>query len=561
MQRPCFNIKDGVNIWNTASDMCKAALHQNEYRNWNPFIVVFPLNQRHRAAALKFAAPHRLCIATAGTGHEYNNRKSCPTGGILIRTVLLKNKEFLPAWIKDPAVAPAGAFRYGNGCIFAEMHAFSAKYDRVVASRWCSTVSMTGYHLGGGHGPFAPSMGLGVDNVLEIEVLQVGRNSHGQIVVHRKIASRHRNPQLLWVMRGDGGGVWGVIPSMTLRSHAVPDGGLSRPFMSQTGTFCPGSKRKFGYEWLREMWPRFAEWQLKYKKGDRCKATWTFNFEYFYTGGQKEQEYFIFRDSLKDVLQTKSTQEDNFNSTFDYLLSIPPNKFQISVMNPLPASHEPSDDATGSQNSVLVSHQDMATKFASTMMDVLDICVNSLKTPDKTSPDPMGYRCGFHYFYTSITGNLGRAQPGDTAISTGLRSGLILWNLRTLSAKQCEDTIYKLGKTSCFSESSHVMHNWTDRYWGEKKHKQLLAVKRAHDPGNLFWCHHCVGDDPNDAYGDPLDISGTDENRGNTMDKILKDRDKQDDDAKDPSVGKDRQVNGDNGKAREADAGRRGENE
>ncbi|QGI85784.1 hypothetical protein CEK25_012513 [Fusarium fujikuroi] len=523
MQRPCFNVNDGISIWNTASEMCKAALHQNEYRNWNPYIVVFPLNQRHITAALKFAAQHRLCIATAGTGHEYNSRNSCPTGGILIRTILLKNKEFLPTWNEDPSLAPAGAFRFGAGSIFAEMHAFSSKHDRVVASGWCSTVGMTGYHLGGGHGPFAPSMGLGVDNVLEIEVLQVGRNAHGQAVVHRKIVSRRKNPQLFWAMRGGGGGVWGIILSMTLRAHAVPAGGLSRVFMSQTGTFCPGSKDKFGYEWLREMWPRFAEWQLrlnfkvstqpgffidtsKYKKGDLCTATWTFNFEYFYTGGQKEEEYVMFRDSLKDVLQTQTVQESNFNSAYDYLLSMPPNKFQLSVMNPLPAPHEPSDDATGSQNSVFVSREDMETKFASTMMDVLDIRVNSLKTPDKTSPDPMGYRCGFHYLYTSITGNLGSAQPDDTAISPGFRSGLMLWNARTLSTKQCEDTIYKLGRNSYFSESSYVMHNWTDRYWGDKRYEQLLAVKRAHDPGNLFWCHHCVGDDPDDAYGNPLGV-------------------------------------------------------
>ncbi|KAG5744822.1 hypothetical protein H9Q70_012482 [Fusarium xylarioides] len=216
MQRPCFHIKDGVNIWNTASNMCKAALHQNEYRNWNPFIVVFLPNQRHIAAALKFAAQHRLCIATAGTGHEYNSRNSCPTGGMLIRTILLKNKEFLPTRDEDPASAPAGAFRFGAEPIFAEVHAFSAKYDRVVASGWCYTVGMTGYHLGG-HGPFAPSMGLGVDNVLEIEVLKVSRNPHGQTVVHRKIVSRQKSPQLFWALHAGGIGVWGVILSMTLR--------------------------------------------------------------------------------------------------------------------------------------------------------------------------------------------------------------------------------------------------------------------------------------------------------------------------------------------------------
>ena len=522
MQHPCFIPADGATAWNSASDMCKAAVHQNEYRNWNPFIVVFPLNERHVAAALKFAAQHRLCIATAGTGHEYNSRNSCPTGGILIRTILLKDKAFMPTYGEDKALAPAGAFRFGAGSIFAEMHAFSAEHARVVASGWCSTVGMIGWHLGGGHGPFGPSLGLGVDNLLEVEVLQVGRDVHGQPVVHKKIASRRHNPQLFWAMRGGGGGVWGVILSMTIRAHRVPDGGLSRVYMSQSGTFCPDS-RNLGYEWLRDMWTRFSAWQLslnykvstqpgffinttQYKAtGDLCSVTWQFSFEYFYAGGQAEQDYILFRDSLKDVLQTETVQEQNFKSAYEYLLSMPPDKFTLTTSNPLPAPHPPSDSATGSQNSVFVSRQAMETKFASTIMDVLDICVNSLQHPDlKGSPDPNGYRCGFHYLYTSITGNLGSSQPNDTAISPGFRSAVMLWNARTLTTQQSQDTVYRMGPNSYFSESSYVMHNWTTRYWGEKRYEQLLAVKKAHDPGNHFWCHHCVGDDPDDAYGEPL---------------------------------------------------------
>ncbi|KAK5660210.1 hypothetical protein OQA88_13684 [Cercophora sp. LCS_1] len=521
MQRPCFKSTDSPAVWNAASDMCKAAVHQNEYRNWNPFIVVFPLNERHVVAALKFAAQHRLCIATAGTGHEYNSRNSCPTGGILIRTILLKDKSFVPTWGEDRALAPAGAFRFGAGSTFAEMHAFSKDYARVVASGWCSTVGMVGFHLGGGHGPFAPSMGLGVDNMLEIEVLQLSRNARGQPVVHKKIASRRRNPQLFWAMRGGGGSVWGVVLSMTLRAHDVPDGGLSRVNVTQAGTFCPDS-RKFGYQWLRGMWARFTAWQLglnqkvstqpgffinatQYAKtGDLCSVTWEFKFEYFYAGGQAEPDYIRFRDGLKDVLQAEKVYEQNYKSAYEYLLSMAPDKFTLVPLNPLPAPHPPSDAATGSQNSVFVSRQALENKFASTMMDVLDICVNSLKNPDKTSPDPSGYRCGFHYLYTSLTGNLGSSQPGDTAISPGFRSAVMLWNARTLTTQQSQDTVYKLGPNSYFSESSYVMHNWTARYWGEKTYEQLLAVKKAHDPGNHFWCHHCIGDNPDDAFGDPL---------------------------------------------------------
>jgi ribonuclease T2 len=369
-------------------------------------------------------------------------------------------------------------------------------------------------------------MGLGVDNVLEIEVLQLGHDAaHGQPVVHKKIASRRRNPQLFWAMRGGGGGVWGVVLSMTIRAHAVPDGGLSHVFMTQNGTFCPDA-RPFGYQWLRAMWTRFAAWQLmlnhkvstqpaffidtsKYATGgggDLCAVTWHFNFEYFYAGGQAEPDYILFRDRLRDdVLQATAVQEHNFKSAYEYVLSMPPNKFLLSVTNPLPApQHPPSDAATDSQNSVLVSRQAMETAFAPTMTDVLDICVATLKNPDPTSPDPAGYRCGFHFLYTSLTGNLGSPQPGDTAIPPGFRSALMLWNARTLTTQQSMDTVYRLGRNSYFSESSYVMHNWTERYWGQEMYEQLLAVKKAHDPGNHFWCHHCVGDDPDDAYGEPL---------------------------------------------------------
>lgn len=166
------------------------------------------------AAALTFAANHRLCIATAGTGHEYNSRNSCPTGGILIRIILLKDRAFLPTGDEDQALTPAGAFRFGAGSIFAEMHALSGQYTYVIASGWCYTAGTIAFHLSGGHGLFAPSMGLGVNNVLEVEFLQVGRDTYGLPVVHKKIASRRQNPQLFWAMHGGGVAASGVSFSL-----------------------------------------------------------------------------------------------------------------------------------------------------------------------------------------------------------------------------------------------------------------------------------------------------------------------------------------------------------
>jgi len=121
---------------------------------------------------------------------------------------------------------------------------------------------------------------------------------------------------------------------MTIRAHAVPDGGLSCVFIPQNGTFCPDS-RPFGYKWLRGMWTRFGAWPLmlndkvrtqpgffidtsKYATGGLCAVTWQLDF---YAGGQAEPDYILFRDRFKDVLQTTAVQEHNFKSAYDVPLS------------------------------------------------------------------------------------------------------------------------------------------------------------------------------------------------------------------------------------------------
>ena len=56
-----------------------------------------------------------------------------------------------------------------------------------------------------------PSDLAGVDNVLEITIV----TADGQHVV----ANSYRNKDLFWALRGGGGGTWGVVTSVTYRTH------------------------------------------------------------------------------------------------------------------------------------------------------------------------------------------------------------------------------------------------------------------------------------------------------------------------------------------------------
>jgi ribonuclease T2 len=98
-------------------------------------------------------------------------------------------------------------FRYGSGVVFSEAHKAAADRGLYIASAWVQTVGVIGWAIGGGHGPFGPSSGLGVDNILEVEIV----TGNGEL----RIANATHNSDLFWALRGGGGSNWGIITSIT----------------------------------------------------------------------------------------------------------------------------------------------------------------------------------------------------------------------------------------------------------------------------------------------------------------------------------------------------------
>ncbi|KAL4746040.1 hypothetical protein BDW72DRAFT_207693 [Aspergillus terricola var. indicus] len=78
----------------------------------------------------------------------------------------------------------------------------------------CHTVGVVGGYLQGGDvSPFfALEAGLAVDNALQFEVV----TANGSFVV----ANQRRNQDLIWALRGGGGGTFGVVVRATMRSYS-----------------------------------------------------------------------------------------------------------------------------------------------------------------------------------------------------------------------------------------------------------------------------------------------------------------------------------------------------
>src|SRR5271169_4277441 len=86
---------------------------------------------------------------------------------------------------------------------------------QVRSGRGCTTVCLAGLIQSGGFGSFSKHYGTAAGSLLEAEVV----TADGQI----RIANSCTNPDLLWALKGGGGGTFGVISKITLKLHDLPE--------------------------------------------------------------------------------------------------------------------------------------------------------------------------------------------------------------------------------------------------------------------------------------------------------------------------------------------------
>ncbi|KAK7213755.1 hypothetical protein V2G26_020933 [Clonostachys chloroleuca] len=96
--------------------------------------------------------------------------------------------------------------------MWAGVYDFVRDSGYLVVGGTCPTVGAAGGWIqGGGHGPYSPTYGLGVDNNMQMKV--VLRN--GTFVP----ANRCQNQDICFALRGGGGGTFGVVTEVSTKVH------------------------------------------------------------------------------------------------------------------------------------------------------------------------------------------------------------------------------------------------------------------------------------------------------------------------------------------------------
>ncbi len=167
------------------------------------------------AAGINFARDNNLRLAVKGGGHSYLGTSSAPDS-LLIWTRRMSAITMHDGFVPVGGGTPLQAVSVGAGAIW--MHTYNevtTKSGRHVQGGGCGTVGVAGLVLGGGFGSHSKNYGTASSSLLEAEVV----TADGVI----RIANARTNPELFWALKGGGGGSFGVVTRMTLRTHEAPE--------------------------------------------------------------------------------------------------------------------------------------------------------------------------------------------------------------------------------------------------------------------------------------------------------------------------------------------------
>ena len=182
-----------------------ASLHNGRLdTNHVPYVATFANTPDDVKEVMKFVSKFDLLFSVKSTGHCYSGNCMSQDSFHLDLTKM-KNISF------DEA---SYTITIEPGSNFDALYALNEKTGTQSVGGMCGTVGPVGFSLGGGHGPLIRSYGLGADQIVSVDMIL----SNGEPVTVTEESDR----DLFWALRGGGGGTFGVVTSMTLKTYEAP---------------------------------------------------------------------------------------------------------------------------------------------------------------------------------------------------------------------------------------------------------------------------------------------------------------------------------------------------
>jgi len=187
---------------------------------WAPAPSVYAIKARDAgdvAAGINFARDNKLRLVVKGGGHSYLGTSNAPDS-LLIWTRAMNKVTLLDAFVGQGCagrVAPVPAVSAGAGAMWMDLyHAVTTEGGRYVQGGSCTTVGVAGLVQSGGFNSFSKGFGTAAAGLLEAEIV----TADGRV----RIVNEYNDSDLFWALKGGGGGTFGVVTRVTLRTHELP---------------------------------------------------------------------------------------------------------------------------------------------------------------------------------------------------------------------------------------------------------------------------------------------------------------------------------------------------
>ena len=473
------------------------------------------------AAGVDFARENNLRLVVKGGGHSYHGT-SCAPDSLLIWTHAMRDIDLHDAFIPsgcEGRVAPQAAVTVGAGCLW--MHVYqevSVKNGKYVQGGGCGTVGVAGLVQSGGFGSFSKNFGTAAANLLEAEIV----TADGKILT----VNAKNHPDLFWALKGGGGGSWGVVTKLTLKTHDLPKtlGGVSGKVQVKSDA----ALRRLLDRFLRH----YRETLFNPHWGESVRITGgnTVEFSMELQGLSQAEGEAAWRPFVEWI----KARHDDYEMG-DLLVAALPGRsyWDGQFWKGFYPSNVAFDDRPGAPKENVLWAGDAGQcgiywhgyESVWLQQDLLrDENVGRLV--DALTSAALWWTVEIH-FNKGIAGAPDSAVQAtrDTAMNPAVLDAFALAIIAggegpcyegvaghepnkeraTRRAGNIREAMVELRKVvpspgSYVSESSFFEKDWRHAYWG-KNYDRLLDVKRKYDPDGLFYVHHGVGSEGWSANG------------------------------------------------------------
>ena len=180
-----------------------AKLFNSRFNDIRPLAIAKCKNTADVKRSMKWCIDNNIHFVARAGGHNYCGWSSCE--GLVIDVGDLQDKSF---------DAKTGQVTFGAGLQLIDVyHYLGTNFQRAIPGGTCPTVGLTGLTLGGGQGMLSRQYGMTSDNLLAAEVVLYDGTD-----VYNVTCDANNHANLLWALKGGGGGNFGIVTSMTFRT-------------------------------------------------------------------------------------------------------------------------------------------------------------------------------------------------------------------------------------------------------------------------------------------------------------------------------------------------------